>query len=125
MMKSYTILLYAILLLSLSIPSFAGRANFTSGMDKWPAGEDLATFKTKMASNTTGIMPQNDRGNTWGDKWYDNKLFLIETESITYGSVKISRIITLSSSNVVLVFDYNGYTTYLPFKKVIRMQEVK
>lgn len=119
-------LLCAILLLLLAIPS---HAFFWACPDPvWPSDMSLVTFKDKLPNSPfisiSAWESAFDIGAVGERYWYEEKSFYIETESITYGNVKISRIITLSSSNIIIVFDYNGYTTYLPFKKVIRMQEV-
>lgn len=58
-------------------------------------------------------------------EWYEGKLFNIEGSYETYSNVKILRIIALSSSNVFMVFERNGYILYIPSNKIIKMYEVK
>jgi len=114
-MRLYTTLLCSILLLSLSIPSFAGR------VDEWPEGINLPTFKIKLASTS---LP-DDMIETWGNEWYEGKLFFIDTQGTNYDSVKILHIINISSNNTLVVFNYNGHNTYLPFNRIVKIYEVK
>ena len=56
-------------------------------------------------------------------EWYEGKLFTIYGPNFVYDSVKILRIITLSSLNTMIVFENNGFTMYIPFKNIIKMHE--
>ena len=88
---------------------------------RWPAGTDLTEFKNSLVGEGVYWEKHGEPA----PEWYEGKMFFIETESTSYGSVKIVSIITLSSSNIIVKFDHNGTITYLPFNRILKIYEEK
>ena len=113
------LILCAVLLLCTILFSFSS-ADALLRTSRWPAGVSLATFKDNLPETTDWFS-----GNPSDLKWYEGKQFFIDTENTGYGGVEILRIITISANNVIIVFDYNGTITYLPFNRIRKIYEEK